>query len=189
MMRIFIWRMMVPSESAHGYSNAGVITANAWYRVAFVADLQANTLTYYVNGTNVKSRAADGLDGRWSLYSNLDPGADLILFTEPTGTYTHELYVSSVAFTDRVLSAAELAALGGPSANGILVGSFAPKPTLTIQASGGGATVSWPTNYVGYALEQSDSLTAPAWKPVAGVTNNAVSVVVGGTPKFFRLAQ
>lgn len=172
-----------------GYSATNTITADTWYRIAFVADLKANTLAYYVNGTNVKSRAADGLGGRWSLYSNQDAGPDLLLFNEPWATSTHELYVSSVAFTDRVLSPAELAVLGGPSANGILVGSFAPRPTLTIQASGGGAMISWPTNCVGYALLQADSLAAPQWTPVAGITNNSVSISAGDVTRFFRLVQ
>jgi hypothetical protein len=174
-----------------GYSAANTITADTWYRIAFVADARADTLAYYVNGTNVWSRAADGLGGRWSIYSNQDPGPDLFLFNEPssTGLYTHELYVSSVAFTDRALGVAELATLGGPNANGCLVRSFTPKPTLAIQPSNGGATVSWPSNYVGYALQQAESLSAPQWKPVAGVTNNTVNVAAGSEPKFFRLTQ
>jgi hypothetical protein len=174
-----------------GYSSAGTILSNTWYRIVFAADLAANTLTYYVNGTNVKSRAADGVGERWALYSNQDSGPDLLLFNEgdSSGTYTHELYVGSVAFTDRVLSAAEAAALGGPNANGILVRSFSPQPTLSIQSSGGGATVSWPPGYVGYALEQSDTLAAPQWKPVGGITNNAVTLAPSGTATFFRLVQ
>ena len=84
-------------------------------------------MSFYVNGTQVAagSQSGSGLDGRWSLYSNQDFGPDLFLFNEGDtgGIYTHELYVSSVAFTDRVLSAAELAGLGGPSADGILVPS------------------------------------------------------------------
>jgi hypothetical protein len=174
-----------------GYSGANTITADTWYRIALVTDLRANTLTYYVNGTNVWSRTADGLGGRWSIYSNQDPGPDLLLFNEPssTGLYTHELYVSSVAFTDRALGADELAALGGPNANGCLVRSFTPKPTLAIQASTGGATVSWLSSYVGYALQQADTLSVPQWKPVAGITNNSVNVAVGSTPTFFRLTQ
>jgi len=174
-----------------GYSAAGVMTPGAWYRVAFVADLKADTLTYYVNGANVKSGAANGLGGRWSVYSNQDAGPDLLLFNEgdTSGVYTHELYLSSVAFVDRVLGSDELAGLGGPSANGILVPSFSPRPVLAIQGATGGARVSWPTNYVGYALEQTDSLTTPQWKPVAGITNNAVTVIAGSTAKFYHLAR
>lgn len=174
-----------------GYSAAGVITPGSWNRIAFVADLDANTLTYYVNGTNVKTRAANGIGGRWALYSNQDAGPDLLLFNEgdTSGIYTHELYLSSVAFVDRVLSASEIAGLGAAKATGIFVPSLAPKPTLSIQSSVAGAVVSWPTNYVGYALEQTDSLVAPQWKPVPGITNNAAAVSAGSSSKFYHLAQ
>ena len=174
-----------------GYSAAGTIAPNAWYRVAFVADLLANTLTYYVNGTNVKSRLADGLGGRWSLYSNHDPGPNLLLFNEGDGSgiYTHELYVSSVAFSDRARTAAELASLGGPSANGIFASSLSPRPVLNIRPSGGNVVVSWPTNYVGYALESRASLVSGAWLPVPGVTNNSANLLRSGQPQFYRLAQ
>jgi hypothetical protein len=174
-----------------GYSAINVIAPDSWNRIAFVADLEANTLTYYINGTNVKTRAATGIGGRWALYSNQDFGPDMLLFNEgdSSGTYTHELYLSSVAFADRVLSANEIAGLGSAQATGIFVSSFAPKPTMSIQQSGGGVVVSWPINYVGYALEQADSLVAPQWQPVAGITNNAVTVSAGGASKFYRLAQ
>lgn len=174
-----------------GYSAPGIIVPNTWYRIVFVADLEGNTLTYYLNGTNVKSRSGGGLGGRWALYSNQDPGPDLLLFNEgdTSGVYTHELYISSVGFTDRVLGPDEAGALGGPSANGIFVPSFAPAPTMAIQQSGGEATISWPVSHVGYALEQADSLVLPQWKPVGGVTNNSVSITAGGVNKFFRLVQ
>ncbi|HKI68532.1 MAG TPA: hypothetical protein VKA67_03020, partial [Verrucomicrobiae bacterium] len=177
---------------AGGYSATNTITSNLWYRIAFVADLSSgstNALTYYVNGTKVHSREADGLRGRWSLYSNEDPGPDLLLFNEPTGTSTHELYVSSVAFADRVLSADEIAALGGPSADGILVPSFTVKPTLTARLSGNRAVISWPSNYVGYALESKTSLTSSTWLPVPGITNNSVNISAGTDSQFFRLVQ
>jgi hypothetical protein len=88
-----------------------------------------------------------------------------------------------------VLSASEIAGLGSAKATGIFIPSFAPKPTLFIEPSGGGAVVSWPPNYVGYALEETDSLVNPQWKPVAGITNNAVTVSAGGASKFYHLVQ
>jgi hypothetical protein len=114
-----------------------------------------------------------------------------LLFNEGDGSgiYTHELYVSSVAFADRVLSENEIAGLGSAKATGIFVPSFAPKPTMAIQQSGGGVVVSWPTNYVGYALEQTDDLAVQQWRPVSGITNNAVTISGGGASKFYRLAQ
>jgi hypothetical protein len=108
-----------------GYSSPGTLTPDTWYRVSFVAS--ASTLSYYVNGTLVKSRAGGGLDGTWSLYSNADAGPDLLLFNEGDGSgqYTHELYLNSVAFVDHAMNATEVSALGGPNAEGILV----PEPT------------------------------------------------------------
>jgi hypothetical protein len=149
-------------------------------------------MTYYVNGNQVASgsQGGSGLGGRWALFSNEDAGPDVLLFNEPTGIYTHELYCASVAFADRVLNGTEITALGSSKASGIFASSFSPRPTLGITSSGGGnATVSWQTNYVGYALEQSDSLVSPQWKPVAGITNNSVTISADGAGKFYRLAQ
>ncbi|MFO1477765.1 MAG: LamG-like jellyroll fold domain-containing protein [Verrucomicrobiota bacterium] len=174
-----------------GYSAAGTMAPDTWYRLAFVADLEANTLTYYVNGVNVKSRAADGLEGRWSIYSNQDAGPDLLLFNEgdTPSYYDHELYLASVAFVDRALASDELTGLGGPKSTGILVPSYATKPSLSIAKTGSGATVSWPASYVGYTLEQSDTLVSGSWAPMPGVTNNAVNISAGNTAKFYRLSR
>ncbi len=109
-----------------GYSAAGVIAPDTWYRLAFVDN--GTSLSYYVNGAFVGQQTSGvSIDGRWSLYSNADPGADLLLFNEgdTSGNYTHELYINSLAFVDRALTGSELAALGGPAAPGILV----PEPT------------------------------------------------------------
>jgi len=109
-----------------GYSAAGAIAQNTWYRLAFVDN--GTTLSYYLNGTFVGQRTSGvAIDGRWSLLSNSDPGADLLLFNEgdTSGNYTHELYINSIAFVDHAMTGIELAALGGPSAQGILV----PEPT------------------------------------------------------------
>jgi hypothetical protein len=111
------------------YSGAGAIASDTWYRLAFVMNASAGTMTYYVNGTQVASgsQSGSGLDGRWALFSNADAGPDLLLFNEgdTSGNYTHELYVNSVAFVDYAMTGTELAGLGGPSAAGILV----PEPS------------------------------------------------------------
>jgi hypothetical protein len=111
---------------ALGYSAIGAIQQETWYRIAFAADLSLGRVTYYINGTPVHQSSSGILDGRFSLYSNVDPGADVRLFNEgdTSSIYTHALYINSVAFVDRELTAAEVGDLGGPNALGI----FVPEP-------------------------------------------------------------
>jgi hypothetical protein len=107
-----------------GYSAVNAVQQDAWYRLAFTADLGAGRVTYYVNGSQAFQRTGGSLlEGRYSLYSNLDVGPDVRLFNEgdSSGVYTHDLFVNSVAFVDRELTAAEAGALGGAKAAGILV--------------------------------------------------------------------
>lgn len=113
-----------------GYSAPGTIAEDTWYRIAFVADLAAGSLTFYVNGTAVKQNTSGiGVDGRWALFSSADPGVDVLLFNEgdTSGNYTGEWYVNAIAFVDQSLSASELLALGGPNAAGILP---VPEPSV-----------------------------------------------------------
>ena len=108
---------------ALGYSAAGLIQQETWYRIAFAADLSLGRVTYYIDGIAVQQSGLGVLDGRFSLYSNADAGADLRLFNEgdTSGVYTHAMYVNSVAFVDRELTATEVGDLGGPTAGGIII--------------------------------------------------------------------
>jgi Concanavalin A-like lectin/glucanases superfamily len=167
------------------YSPANLIAPGAWNRVAFVADLSANSLTYYLNGVQVATgTGAGGLDGRWSLYSNADPGADLLLFNEgdTSGNYTHELYVAGIAFVDRSLSTTEIANLGEPAAEGI----FARR--LQIHRDGGSVVLTWrPAPNV--LLQKATSLTTPDWQPVPNTLGvNAYTEVSSGNA-FYRLVS
>jgi hypothetical protein len=66
-----------------------------------------------------------------------------------------------------------------------------PLPVLSIvQGAGNTVTVSWPANVSGFTLESSPTLAAP-WTPVAGVSNNSVTLTVApGTPRLFlRLSK
>lgn len=119
---------------ALGYSSAGLFAPNTWYRIG--VSIGTGGVAYYVNGTSVFTGAAPSLDGRFALYSNLDAGPDMRLFNEGdgSGVYTHELLVSDVFFTDRTMSSAEIGALGGPNALGVVV----PEPgTIALLALGG----------------------------------------------------
>ena len=169
-----------------GYSGAGTVSANSWQRLAFAADLGAGVVTFYRNGTQVRQRTGGSLlDGRFSLYSNLDAGADVLLFNEgdTSGAYTHPLYVNSVAFTDRTMSAAEIAALGGPRAEGIFV--------RRLRAARNGPDVSLTWGGAGNVRLQRATILSPAnWQDVPG-TLGASGYIQPPTnaSTFFRLLQ
>jgi len=169
-----------------GYSPAGAITANTWQRLAFVADLGAGVVTFYRNGGQVGQRT-DGslLDGRFSLYSNLDAGPDLLLFNEgdPSGTYTHALYVSSIAFTDRAMSAAELSALGGPRAEGIFVRQ------LRAARNGSEVALSW-SGAADVRLQRATALGSTNWQDVPNTQGASVfGEPVTNAAAFYRLIE
>lgn len=124
---------------ALGYGTTPTAAQNQWNRIAFVADLDAGIVKYFVNGTLAFTRTGAALtDGRFAVYSSANAGADLLFFNEgdTSGTYTHALYVNSIAFTDSTLSDAAIASLGGAKAAGI----FVPEPgsSLLIALSGVG---------------------------------------------------
>jgi len=125
-----------------GYTTAGLITTNTWYRLGFVANLGNDDVRYYLNGTLVHTTTATGLlDGRFSIFSNVDPGPDLVLFNENdvSGNYTHAGVYNSIAFFDTAFTAAQMSALGGPSAAGIGV----PEPTVALLTATGVAFVAF----------------------------------------------
>lgn len=173
--------------AAIGYSPAGVITANSWYRVAFAADLVAGTVKYYINGNPVFTGSAS-LDGRHSLYSNLDSGPDLLLFNEgeTAGTYTHAVYLSSFAFTDRTLSAAEILALGAPVARGI----FVPPPPVTASIGWQGASLllTWAGGNGTYQVQRKSALQDADWQNVGTATSQTnLTVTPSGVSGFYRI--
>jgi hypothetical protein len=120
------------------YSNANAISRDTWHRIAFVVSTprgQQATTRIYVDGAEVVNTTfSDGVDGRWSLYSTTDgsPAEEVVLFTDRQGgttppVFTSDSYINSVFYADRTLTAAEIAALGGPTAAGLVCGG-APCP-------------------------------------------------------------
>jgi len=111
---------------ALGYSTVGAIQQETWYRIAFAADLSLGRVSYYIDGVQVFQSVLGVVDGRFALYSNLDAGSDVRLFNEAdgSGVYTHEMFINSIAFVDREMTAEELGILGAPNA----VGIFVPEP-------------------------------------------------------------
>jgi hypothetical protein len=124
---------------ALGYTAPGRIMPDQWHRIALTADLGAGTVRYYIDGQAVFVRTGSSLlDGRFALFSANDGGPDVRLFNEgdTTGTYTHDLLLAGLFFTDSALSPEQIGALGAVAAGGILV----PEPsTWTLAALGAGA--------------------------------------------------
>ncbi len=101
------------SDNKLGVSSVygGQVLTNTWYRLTLVDT--GTSLISYINGTQVQTLTSGvALDGRWSL--------DLmaLLFADDTSENSSN-QVNSVKIYGRVLSAAEILALGGPSAAGI----------------------------------------------------------------------
>ncbi len=162
--------------AAIGYSAPGVFTQDAWHRLIFSVDLEAGRAAYYIDGVQVFERTGmtGFVDGRFSLYSNVDPGPDIRFFNEgdTSDIYTHELYVSALAIRDRELTAAEAAELGAPQARGIY--SLAPGelPRLTIRPSAGGLRLEW-LPVASFHLQRTISLLNP-WEDVPATAGRLV---------------
>jgi hypothetical protein len=62
-------------------------------------------------------------------------------------------------------------------------------PTLRIVPAGAALLISWTPETPGYALEFTDSLSAPVWTPVLGGASSPVTVPRNSGPSFFRLRK
>lgn len=76
--------------------------------------------------------------------------------------------------------------------------TFTPEvepPTLNLERiNSQQVAISWPTNYVDWVLEKTDSLTVGTWTPVTNLTsvassNFVVTLPADGERKFFRLRE
>jgi glycerophosphoryl diester phosphodiesterase len=174
---------------ALAYSPPGTIQPNVWYRVAFAADLGAGAVSFYVDGAPVAQRTGGSLrDGRFSLYSRADALPSLLLFNEGdrTGTYTHELYLNSFAFTDRFMEAEEIQALGGPSASGIFVNEL---PPVKLTRSGPNVTLNWTASPT-VKLQKASSLSPPEWRDVPNTLGaDSYTEPAQGRAAYFRLVK
>ncbi|RDJ23165.1 hypothetical protein DWF00_21195 [Bosea caraganae] len=96
----------------------GSFSFNAWHRVAFtITDRGSDVLiTKYIDGLKVGDTVQSGTNyGRYAI----DLSKGMLLFADENGD-TAPAYVSSVLFTDKVYTGAEIAALGGVKAGGIV---------------------------------------------------------------------
>jgi hypothetical protein len=148
----------------------GTIQPDTWYRVAVTVDLATLTMAKYINGTLVGTQTLpDALDGRWSLYSTNTAPDWVLLFADENGD-TRSGYVNSVQFRDYVMSAFEIAQLGGPTAGGIPLPAAPASLQLTSPnggqhwQAGSTQTISWsavsPAGIVFIDLYDGSSLRA-----------------------------
>jgi hypothetical protein len=179
----------------------GSLTPDTWHRVVFTFDLTKRELGKYIDGTNVLSgpvgstpppgagpyqylsTSSGVVDNRWSLDNNA------VLFSDEDGELAEGL-VNSVQFRVGVLSAAEVAILGGPTAAGIPV-TIEPLPPITYQRDEVGLiTLSWPARYSSFTLEETTELgPGVIWTPAVEQIDNQATIDPGGSARFFRLRK
>ncbi|MEE3199322.1 MAG: LamG-like jellyroll fold domain-containing protein, partial [Planctomycetota bacterium] len=90
----------------------GSVPDGQWHRLALAVDLVAGTYTSYINGERVQQNTGQTVDGRFSL------GESVLIFADESGE-TAGGYVSSIQIRDVAMTDAELAEMGGPTAEGI----------------------------------------------------------------------
>ncbi len=98
----------------------GRIVTNHWHRLAVVVDLtrpDGGEMRTFIDGDPVGSIPLDGIDNRWSIYSTL-PSLGTLLFSDDNGE-TAPLFVNSIQIRNYAMTDQDVAALGGPSAQGI----------------------------------------------------------------------
>jgi hypothetical protein len=176
----------------------GVISPDAWHRVAFAVDLAGPgpfpVVAKFIDGVKVGEQTLSaGVDGRWSLNTASDATAPYaLLFADDDGDNALT-YVNSVQFLDGRLSDAAIAALGAPASTGIPLPTAAA-PSIAVSKSGANILISWPESASGYVLQAATSLSGASWSPAAGTSATSAGKVTVTLPitagnQFFRLKK
>ena len=150
--------------------------------MAFAFNLNEKSVSKYIDGVLVnKQTLGEGFDGRWAL------GSTALLFTDEDGETAAGL-VNSVQIRSGTLSEAEIAALGGATAEGIPGVASTGIKIAGITAGGGNVTITW-TGGAGIKLQSAATLGG-AWTDVAGsVGASTATVPAGDAAAFFRLVK
>lgn len=108
-----------------------VVRPNRWQRIAIVvgAAPDEGQLQKYIDGNLVggQGTTGSGIDARWALYGNSGANQGFVILNDDDGE-TAAGYLANVSFVDRRLSQAEVLALGGPGAAGVLDPGPPPVP-------------------------------------------------------------
>lgn len=69
------------------------------------------------------------------------------------------------------------------------LGGMPAAPALSVELANGQITIAWPAGATGFLLESSDTLGAPNWIPVPGVTGNTATLPASAPTQFYRLRK
>jgi hypothetical protein len=163
-------RLFADRDSDNGklYTPAGKILPNTWHRVVWAFDQgnAASDIRIYVDG--VKVAASDAVFGKPEFAL-----PDTFPIFQDGGTTDHAPgLVASAALVDRSMTDAEIAALGGPKANGfasISIPGAPPAPTPAISARGFNVVFFPDTQY------ETESMPAMYQSQVNWIVNNRAS--------------
>jgi len=169
-----------------GANYFGEIITNIWTRVAFTVDITNDNLSIYTNWTLAGSASlSTTIDGPWSL------GPTFLLFTDDSDD-TAAGYVNSIQYRSGVMTADEIAALGGPSAGGISASVSTNSFKMTITKSGSNVHITADTPGT-YQLETTPTLVPASWQSVVGTQPSSgpwdVPIAPGTKTAFFRLKR
>jgi hypothetical protein len=90
----------------------GLVPDGTWHRLAVVVNNVAGTFTSYINGTQVQQNTGLTVDGRWAM------GPTALLFADENQENAAG-FVNSVQLRPEAMLAADLLALGGPTASSL----------------------------------------------------------------------
>ncbi len=169
-----------------------------WARVVFAVDLSANPpiLAKYINGVKNLDQITGNRGHVDSEFALSIP--EIVLFGD-SDNENSDAYLSALQIREGRMSDDEVAALGGPDADGIpqaAIGATAAPasggtPTLAIAQAGSKVTLSWQANITGFTLESNTALGTANWTAVSGVANNSITITVQPATKatFYRLKK
>jgi hypothetical protein len=172
--------LFVNPDNGIGISSVydGVVTSDAWHRLAFAFDLTGTetgtattpVLTKFIDGVKVGNQTVGltGMDDRWSL------GPYALLFADNDGDVA-EAYVSSIQFSNGRRPDAFIEALGGPSPLKI-------PGIIKADVESGQVVIRWSG---GVALQSADSPKGP-WTTVGGTAGLSSYNPPAGPKKYYR---
>jgi hypothetical protein len=163
--------------------------ANVWHHVALTAN--GVSLSIYWDGALLSSLDYSGTinptTAPWlAIGANLTGNTDPIMSSAWAGAF------DDFALWGRGLSDVEVKAIYDGGLNNQDLQQLPPvlliQPTIKIERGADRMKLSWETTE-NYVLQSTPSLTAPDWKPVTGVANNAITINYSGAGAFYRLLR